>query len=335
MRVFVTGGSGFIGGHLIERLVREGHGVSALARSSQSAATVERRGARAVSGDLDTIEASHLAGCEAVIHCAARAEDWGSRQQFFSANVEGTRRLLAAARAAGARRFVHVGTEAALFTGGDLAGVDESIPLPPPEAHRFLYPESKAEAERLVVAANSAELRTVVIRPRLVWGPGDTSVMGTVREMAEQGGFWWLDQGRHTTSTCHVDNLGEALLLALERGEPGRAYFVTDGQDQTMRTFLTALMETQGVRLPERSLPGWLGRAMAWAIEGVWGAVGRAGRPPITRFAISMMSATVTVRDAAARRDLGYRPIRTVAEGMAELRAAHEAERAAKGGASN
>lgn len=316
MRVFVTGGSGFVGGHLIERLVRDGHEVLAMARSPRSAATVEAFGARAVEASLGALKPEHLEGVEVLVHCAAFVEEWGTRAQFFEVNVEGTRNALDVAAAAGVRRFVHVGTEAALFDGADLVGIDESRPYP--DRHRFLYSESKAAAEALVLRSNGLRgMTTVSIRPRLVWGPRDTSVLPTVTRMARDGSFAWLDGGRHRTSTCHVANLVEALVLALERGEGGRPYFVTDGETRTIRETLSALAKTQGVVLPSRSLPGWLARPLSSLMEGLWSLVGRT--PPMTRFAITMMSRTVTVKDDAARRDLGYRPIVSIAQGLAAM----------------
>lgn len=314
MRVFVTGGSGFVGGHLIERLVRDGHEVLAMARSERSARAVKQLGATPVQAELGALRPEHLAGAEAVIHCAAYVEEHGTREQYWEANVEGTRNALEAARAAGVRRFVHVGTEAALFDGGDLISIDESHPYP--ARHRFLYPETKAEAERLVLAQSGA-MAAISIRPRFVWGPRDTSVLPAVVRMAKEGSFAWIDGGQQRTSTCHVLNLVEALTLALERGQSGRAYFVTDGEDRTVRETLTGLTRAVGVRLPERSLPGWLLRPAAALIERLAGLLGK--KPPMTRFAVAMMSATVTVRDDRARAELGYRPVISVAEGLRAL----------------
>ena len=118
-----------------------------------------------------------LVGAEVVVHAAAFVEEWGTREQFWQGNVEGTTRMLAAAKAGGVRRFLHVGTEAALFDGHDLRDVDESAPYP--ARQRYLYSETKAEAERRVLAANAAGFETLSVRPRLVWGPRDTSVLPT------------------------------------------------------------------------------------------------------------------------------------------------------------
>jgi nucleoside-diphosphate-sugar epimerase len=317
MRIFVTGGSGFVGGHLIEALSRSGHDVRALARSDRAAEAVRRYGATPVRGELGAVSAAMLAGAEAVVHAAAFVEEWGTREEFWEANVEGTTRLLEAARASSARRFVHVGTEAAIFSGGDLVDVDETAPYP--ARHRYLYAETKAEAERRVLAASGPGFATLSIRPRLVWGPRDGSVLPAVLRMARAGRFAWLDGGRARTSTTHVDNLVHALELALGRGEPGRAYFVADEGTRTIRAFLSALARTQGVDLGTRSAPSALMRPLARGVEGAWRLLGLRRPPPLTRFAIDMMSASVTVRTDRARVELGYAPVISVDEGLTRL----------------
>lgn len=316
MKIFVTGGSGFIGGHLIEALAKK-HVVRALARSDASAAKVVGYGAFAVRADLDTLGASDLEGCEAVVHCAARAEEWGTREEFWTANVDGTKRVLAAAQNAKVRRFVHIGTEAAFFDGHDLVDIDESQPYP--KKQKYLYSETKAEAERLVLAANSKTFETISLRPRFVWGPRDTSVLPAVLSMAKEGRFVWLDKGRARTSTTHVANLVHAIELALVKGTPGQAYFIADDGTRSMKEFLGALVKTQGVTLADKSMPSFAIRPAARLIEKAY-RVGRAAKkPPMTRFAIDMLSSTVTVKTDRAKKELGYAPVISVEDGLAQL----------------
>ncbi|MCA9706000.1 MAG: NAD-dependent epimerase/dehydratase family protein [Myxococcales bacterium] len=319
MKIFVTGASGFVGGHVVERLARD-HEMLAMARSSRSEAVVRERGATPVRCDLDGIGPEALAGVDAVIHCAARVEDHGTRAQFWAANVEGTRRVLEAAKAAGVRRFIHVGTEAAIFSGRDLVDVDETHPYP--EHHRFLYSETKAEAERLVLAANGEGLTTLSIRPRLIWGPRDASVLPALLDTIERGAFAWIDGGRPRTSTTHVVNLVHAIELALTRGKGGRAYFVTDGEDSTYREFLGRLIATTGVEVPSRSMPAAVVRPLAWLVERAWGLVRPSSRPPLSHFAVAMMASTVTIDIGRAREELGYAPVIGVDEGLRALASA-------------
>jgi nucleoside-diphosphate-sugar epimerase len=321
MRVFVTGGSGFVGSHLIEGLVKRGIEVHALARSEKSAEAVKRWGATPVRAELGDLRAEAIAGTDVVVHAAAFAEEWGTRAQFWEANVEGTSKLLAAAREAGVKRFIHIGTEAALFDGHDLIDVDETAPYP---AHqRYLYSESKAESERRALAASSESFTTLSIRPRLVWGPRDASVLPAVLRMAKEGSFAWLDQGRARSSHTNVENLVHAIALAVTAPDAsrlaGRAFFVADEGVHTVRDLLTALARTQGVDLGRRSMPSMIARPLAWLVEGLWRLFGVKRAPPMTRFGVDMMSSTVTVRTDRAREELGYAPVVTFEEGLAKM----------------
>ncbi|MFZ1862608.1 MAG: NAD-dependent epimerase/dehydratase family protein [Polyangiales bacterium] len=319
MRVFVTGGSGFVGGAAIRHLAQE-HDVLAMARSDASAVTVERNGARAVRCSLDGVAARHLEGCHAVIHAAAKAEAWGRWSDFERVNVAGTRRVLAAAKAAGAERFIHIGTEAALFRGQPMRDIDESYPLAPDSP--FPYSATKARAELAVREANDAAsgFTTLVLRPRMVWGPGDETVLAGVKRLVESGQFAWIDGGRSRTSSCYIDNLVHAIVLALEHGRGAEAYFITDDEVRTLREFLTAYLGTAGVRMPNKSLPGWLVRGLARALDPIWRLLRIEKQPPITPFEACILSVDCTLRIDKARQQLQYVPRVTVDQGMDQCR---------------
>lgn len=320
---FVTGGSGFVGRALIAALVQRGDTVRALARSDAAAAKIGALGApgtiEIVRGDLDDV-AALAAGCQGVdtvFHSAATVTDWGDPKEFHRVNVEGTARVLAAARAGHARRVVHVSTEAVLADGKPIIRADETRPRTPHPVG--LYPRTKGLAEEEVLRANDAELSTVIIRPRLIWGPGDTSLLPQITATVRAGKFAWMSGGRYPTSTCHVDNVVEGALLAAEKGTPGAIYFLTDGPPTEMRGFLSALIASQGLEVPTRSVPHWV----AWAAASVSEAIGRvvpSHRPAITRTAVGLLGHEVTVDDAKARRELGYRGRKSVEDGLAELR---------------
>ena len=316
---FVTGGSGFIGGALVRRLVADGWIVRALARSEASAEVVRARGAEPVRGDLDDVSAmaGGAAGCEVAFHCAAHLGDWGSRADFERGNVAGTRNVLAAARQAGVRRFVHAGTEAVLLAGQPLVAVDERAPLR--FDSRALYSSTKARAEEAVIEANQNGLQTVVVRPRFVWGRGDTTLLPIMTEMVRSGRFAWIGGGRQRTSTTHVDNVVHGLLLGAERGAPGGVYFVTDGEPVVFRDFVTRLLATQGVTPPGRSLPTPVASAVAAASETAWRLLPLPGRPPLTRFAVWVSALETTIDITRARTELGYAPVMTIEHGLEEL----------------
>jgi len=319
---FVTGGSGFIGGALIRRLAADGWSVRALARSDASAQAVRELGAEAVTGSLEDTAAMRAGaqGCEVAFHAAAHLGQWGPREAFVRGNIVGTTNALAACREAGVRRFVHVGTEAALLAGQPLIETDERAPLRFDSASH--YSSTKARAEEAVIAAHGSGLETVVVRPRLVWGSGDTTVLPGLVAAVEQGRFVWIGGGRHRTATTHVQNVVEGLVLAAQRGRPGNSYFVTDGGSEVFRDFITELLSTRGVSPPQRSIPRPVARALAGAAETAWSILPLPGEPPMTRLVYWLMALETTIDISKARDQLGYRPVMGIAEGMAEL--AHE-----------
>ena len=315
---FVTGGSGFVGGALIERLRSEGWDVHALARSELAAARVRELGAEPAMGDLGDRDAMRAGaeGCEFAFHAAAKVEDWGDPADFERLNVRGTQNVTDACREAGVRRLVHVGTEAALMVGQPLINVDESAPLRPDSA--ALYSSSKAKAEQLVRDADGLE--TVVVRPRFVWGRGDTSLLPTIIEMVTSGRFRWIGGGGQLSATTHIDNTVEGLWLAATKAPAGGVYFVTDGEPAVFRDFLTDLLATQGVTVPDKSVPAGVAGVAAAASERIWRLLKRPGPPPLTRFAVWVSSQECTIDISRARDELGYAPVKSREEGLAELR---------------
>jgi len=320
MNIFITGASGFVGGAIAAKL-KETHRVRAMSRSEKSDAAIRMSGVEPVRTDLESITPEQLEGCDAVIHCAAFVGPWGSHQQFWNGNVAGTRHLLKVARHSGVKRFIHMGTEAALFNGRPMVLVNEDLPYP--RHNPYLYGATKQEAEKLVLAANREDFQTLVLRPRLVWGPGDTSVLPTLRQMIATNRFMWLDGGRHRTSTTCIINLVHAAELALTAGQSGRAYFISDGEDSRLREFFTAMLATQNVTIPDKSMPGFLARGAAYLTENIWRLFGLRGEPPLMRFPIDAMSRECTVRIDRARQELGYEPVVTVAEGLARMHEVH------------
>ncbi|MBI2512074.1 MAG: NAD-dependent epimerase/dehydratase family protein [Opitutae bacterium] len=210
--VFITGASGFIGGKLAERLLAAGREVRVLAR--RPLPELEKLGARIVRGDLDDTAAlaRGMDGAGTVFHVAGRVGVWGPAEEFFHMNVAGTRRVVAACRAAHVPRLVYTSSPSVVFNGGNLAGVDESAPLctQAPSA----YPTSKAAAERLVAAANDATLATVSLRPHLVWGPGDRNIIPRVLKLARSGRLKIIGEGRNLVDCTHITNVVDAHLQA-------------------------------------------------------------------------------------------------------------------------
>ncbi len=308
-RVFVTGGSGFIGRVLVRRLLGAGHSVGVLVRSEESAAKVAALGAEPVRGELtDPLTwRDALTGREVVFHLAAETDVTAGRERHELVTVRGTRAAVEAARHAGVPRFVHCGSEAALLAGDPLVDVDETAPLRPDS--QAAYSATKAAAERIVLDATAPGFATVSIRPRFVWGPDSILVEGLVAA-ARAGRFAWIDGGRHTTDVTYVENAVEGLVLGWRRGRPGQAYFVTDRHRVTLRAFLEAHFEIYGVDV---------------AIPDVDARTAAAEIPVPARWFLGQQC---TLRTDKAVTDLGYRPVVDHTAGLEAVRAAATAARA-------
>lgn len=318
---FVTGGSGFVGRNLIRALRSRGHAVRALARSRDAESAVADAGAEPVRGDLDDADLSEaMRGCDVVYHAAARVGDFGPESEFLRVNVQGTEHVLRAARRAKVPRFVHVSTEAVLVGGPPIVRADESWPLP--ERPIGPYPKTKGMAERAVLAACGPDLAAMIVRPRFIWGRDDSTLLPRLVEAVRKGQFAWFDGGRYLTSTCHVANCCEGMILAAEHGRSGESYFLTDGAPVEFRNFITRLLATKGVTPGNRSVPRGVARAVGAAAEAFWRTFRLAGSPPLTRTAVRLVGEEVTVVDAKARRELGYQARISVEEGLRELEAA-------------
>ena len=306
MHLFVTGGSGFIGRALVTKLAADHH-VSALARSREAAEIVRARGATPVDADLESIRPHHLAGVDVVLHCAALVSDWAPPGEFDRVNVEGTRVMLSVAREAGVRRFVHMSSDSVLFAGSDVVDVDEDTPYP--DSADYPYAASKRRSEQIVRAANASNFETVCIRPVLVWGPDDTSILPALVEMVDTGAFLWVDRGTKRVSTTHVDNVVQGTVRAIEHGRPGAVYFLTDGPPTTHREFFTQYLATVGRTVGGRSLPAGAVRSIGSALDRVWRLLRPGSPPPLSREAAATLAATITVSSTRALEDLGYAPL--------------------------
>ncbi len=320
MRVFITGGSGFVGRNLITALVQRGVEVRSLVKWEAEIEIIKSYGAIPIFGDINDSQVlkSGMTGCSLVFHAAAKVDDWGVFEDFQEVNVSGTEQIIAVAKETGISRLVYVSTDAVLIGGKPIINADETQHLP--EKPLGFYALTKAIAETKVIAANSDELTTVVIRPRFVWGKGDTTLLARFIRAIHNKEFAWISGGSYLTSTCHVKNLCEALILASERGKGGEIYFITDGAPVEFRSFITELLQTQGVEPGTRSLPRWLVWTWAWILESAWTLLKLEGLPPITRTALSMIGSEVTVNDTKARRELGYTAVISRQEGLLEMK---------------
>jgi nucleoside-diphosphate-sugar epimerase len=327
MRVFLTGGSGFLGRALTRALTGRGDSVVALARSEQAAQVVNAAGAQSWSGDLDDRQGltAGMRGAHLVVHAAAKLTG-GPRDKvaMHRVNVAGTDTVLAAARAAGVPTVVHISTEQVLLGGQPIIDADETWPYP--RRPLGFYGATKALAEQHVLAAADDHLRALAVRPRFIWGAGDTTILPELVTAANGGALQWIGGGHFPTSTCHVDNVVEGVLAAAEHGRAGHTYFLTDGDPVDFRDFVTDLLATQEVRVPTRTIPRPMAYAAAAVTEAGWALLRQPGTPPLDRATVRAIGSPCTVRDTKARAELGYHPSTARPQGLAELRAAGTTE---------
>lgn len=311
MRILVTGAGGFLGRYVTDLLLIRGDTVTSLQRSP--APDLQQRGVQLVRGSVADPEAvrSAVAGQEAVIHIAAKAGVWGRRRDYFSANVEGTRNLLAACREAGVRRFVHTSTPSVVFSGEAFAGADESLPY----GCNWLchYAETKAQAEREALAANDPDgLRVCALRPHLIWGVGDPHLLPRVIARARAGRLRIVGGGGNRVDITHVRNAAVAhlqALAALGNGQAaGKAYFLSQGEPVVLWEWLNELLESLQVAPVRHRISQRMAYQAGTVSEWIWRGLFLPGEPPMTRFVCTELCKDHWFSIEAARRDLDYRP---------------------------
>lgn len=319
----MTGGTGFLGRRIVDRLLAQGREVAVAGRTP--APDLEARGVRFIRAALEDSRAvrAACAGAETVFHVAAKVGVWGRYSDYHRANVLGTRAVIEGCRAHGVRRLVHTSTPSVVYNGRDLAGADESLPLtrrcPSP------YPLTKAAAEAEVLAAHSAGLGTVALRPHLIWGTGDPHLVPRILASARAGRLRVVGEGRNRVDMVHVENAADAHIGAeaalCSPGSPagGRAYFITNGEPVAFWDWINGLLAALGEPRVEGRVSLGAASALGAACEAAWALLRLRGDPPMTRFIASELALDHWFDITAARRDLGYAPRVGMAQGMAEL----------------
>jgi nucleoside-diphosphate-sugar epimerase len=323
MNVLVTGGGGFLGSAVARRLVERGDRVRSLSRSHHPA--LDALGFEQHRGDVADRDAvaSAAAGCDVIFHVAAKAGVWGRYRDYYQTNVVGTDNVLAACRRHGIRRLVYTSTPSVIFDGRDIEWGTEAAPYAAYyEAH---YPRTKAIAERRVLAANGPELATVALRPHLIWGPGDNHLVPRLLARARAGKLRRVGRADKLVDSIYIDNAAEAHLLAADRLAPGsppagRVYFVSNGRPLPLWEFVDDILAAADLPPVTRSMSPHLAYALGWLIETAYGVLGIETEPPLTRFVARQLATAQWFDITPARRDLGYRPLVSIEEGLRRLR---------------
>ena len=320
----VSGATGFLGGRLAVALKNQGFIVRALARASSDVARLAARGIEIVNGDLadeDSLTRA-AAGQHVVFHTAGRVGDWGDAVEFRRANVDGTARVIAACRRNHVRRLVHVSSLTVLGLPRNGTNVNEETPLTVPAGDP--YTASKVAGEELVRRANGKEgLETVVVRPGVIWGPGDATFLPRFAALLRRGKMVLVDGGRNRVGLSHVENLAQGMLLAaIVPAAAGQVYHLTDGEEITAAEAFGLLAAALGVPPPLRSLSFPVAYAAASLME-AWARLRQQAVPPaFTRYGVRLVASDCCYDIGKARRELGYCPAITFRRGVASLAAA-------------
>ena len=323
MRTLLTGGTGFIGSAVARRLLGLGWPLTVIARSPERACGLKELGALVVAGDLlDPASVRRAAeGCRAVVHAAGvpRPATW---RTFRAVHIDGTAAVVHAAQAAGVARLVNIASQAVLFDGRDLLDVDDSCPYP----QRYIdpYSETKAQAERLALAANDPPgLSVISLRPAVVWGPGDTTVLPIIAKLARSPmGVPMCGDGSNTEATTYIENLVDAVVAALDAppaSGPGPTYLITDGFTVAWKQFLSMQLEAAGVRARFRRIPASVAIASAWMMDTLAGAFHLP--VPLALFGVRSSITSRRFITTRAKDELGYAPRVGLEEGLKSLRA--------------
>lgn len=324
MKVLVTGASGFLGRATAAAVRDAGHEVRTFQRRPSGV-----DGVTDVAGTMTDAAAvrSAVDGVDAVVHLAAKVSLAGDPRDFARVNIAGTHALLDAARSAGVGRFVFVSSPSVAHTGSSLTGAGAGPAEP--MAARGHYARTKAAAELLALAADEPGFAVVAVRPHLVWGPGDTQLVGRIVDRARSGRLPLLDSGAALIDTLYVDNAASAMVAALDHaaddGVHGNAYVVTNGEPRPVADLLAGICTASGVPAPRLHVPAGLARVAGSVVEAVWRVRPGQDEPPMTRFLAEQLSTAHWFDQRRTRRDLQWRPAVSIDEGLARLAAAARA----------
>lgn len=323
MKVLVTGATSLFGGAVVTRLRDRGDDVTVFQRRPSGLGVTE------VLGDIaDGVAVTRaVAGAEAVIHVAGLASVSGGWDQFEDTNIRGTQNAVDAARETGVARFVYISSPSVAFAGRSLVGVGAGVA--DPSSTRGHYARSKAEAELIALAADSSSMSVVAIRPHLIWGPGDTQLVGRIVERARSGRLVIIGSGASLIDTIYVDNAADAVVAALDRSPQlgGRAFVVTNGQPRPVREVVNRIVMAAGLNPPRIKVPYHVARLGGSAAERIWERRGTEGDPPMTRFLAEQLGTAHWFDQRDTREALDWVPAVSLDEGFARLAAWFEEDR--------
>jgi nucleoside-diphosphate-sugar epimerase len=318
-KVFVTGGSGFVGQNLIPMLIESGYQVRALARSAKAIQKVEDLGATAIKGDMNDIQAlaNGVKDCATVYHLAASVDFFASEKDLKKLHVEATELLLSVAKNANVQRFIYLGAASVIMNGKPIVNADETF-----TSDNIIdgYSRTKLQAEKLVLSANNKNFQTISLRPPLIWGKGDLNTLPAIIDAVKKGRMQFINGGKHRLVTCHVTNVCHALILADKSEHSGKSYFLTDGETPVFKDFIKKYVATQGVTVPDKAVSLAMAKRVATVMEFVWRTFRLSGHPPLYKGLVNTLGLEFITNDKKAKQELGYKALVTIEQGLNLMR---------------
>lgn len=340
--ILVTGGGGFLGKAIVRLLIERGDRVISFSRDHYS--ELEALGVKQVRGDISNPAAVENAvkGVDTVYHLAAKAGVWGDYKDYYRINTEGTRHVIAACESCGVSRLIYTSSPSVVFDGGDMKGVDETVPYP--ATYHAAYPETKALGEQAVRQAGGRSqmatgrwqgaekrwqgtwdgLKTIILRPHLIWGPGDNHLVPRILTRAKR--LRRIGDGKNMVDVTYIDNAAKAHLLAEEAliRQPelsGNVYFISQGKPVSLWKMIDDILQAGGLSPVNRSISPEAAFRIGAVLEWFYKAFALKGEPQMTRFVARELSTSHWFDISAAKRDIGYVPEISTEEGLRHLAA--------------
>jgi len=322
MRALITGGNGFVGLAVVRMLVARGVACGVVGRGRYPG--LEQLGVTVFRGDIQDKDflTRVFKGYDTVFHVAAKAGIWGPRQEYEAVNVGGTANVIDACRVNRVRNLVYTSTPSVVFNHADINGGDETLPYG--ESFLCHYAESKARAEQLVLAANSATLRTCALRPHLIWGPGDPHLVPRLLDRGRRRQLRRVGDGTNLVDIAYIDNVAEAHLLAADNllssaTAAGNAYFISQGKPVNLWGWINDLFRRLGVPPVETAVSFRTAYGIGGALEWIYRIGGISSEPRMTRFLAEQLAKSHWFSIARAREDFGFQPRISTDEGIERL----------------
>ncbi|MEA2059327.1 MAG: NAD-dependent epimerase/dehydratase family protein [Thermodesulfobacteriota bacterium] len=320
-KVLVTGGGGFLGQYVVDQLLEQGAQVKSFSRHSYP--DFNKKNVGQITGDIADFDAVTRAAedVDIVFHIAAKAGIWGKRSEFFKVNVMGTENIVQACLKNNVKRLVYTSSPSVVFHGGNMENADESAPCP--EKYDAVYPETKALAEKKVIQASSDSLHTIILRPHLIWGPGDNHLVPTLIRKARR--LKRIGDGTNRVDTIYVENAAKAHLLAAKALEQkpwlsGNVYFISQDEPVNLWDMVDSIIDTAGLPPVKGAVSEKTAIAAGVVFETLYSLLNIRKDPPMTKFAAKELATSHWFNISRAKKDLGYYPEISTDHGLERLR---------------